>query len=367
MDCTQLHSPKKFLDASLVKLTDINNTHIKLAEHWCKLKGILEQHKYVEQLGKRVDEDRKRLENEAATKIQLWWKNLCNHKRSFAFTANIDYCIQGPHINCSSTSNEFKENARISEHEICSEMANTNDGYITDDKAQHAYIAARKIQAWWRGVFYRRKIMLDEHKVKLQLSAQEFKNAPCSEANPREERSEPLNQRIERYMYGLTSIVLTERKAMVLRLNRLADRSHVTIECMLNKGIFTFVLDCLSELNRSEAHLYVIRPLCELIVKLLSYTPFVEPFVQKELNRLVFASVHLINNNYKDKNIVTDMVCVLKILSSYQGFAQKMDELRFDWFMRRFKQYFACLKSNDARSEAFKELCRLQNFLHANN
>lgn len=61
--------------------------------------------------------------------------------------------------------------------------------------------------------------MLPEHKEKLRICIEEFRNAPCSEENPREERNEPLNMRIERYIYGLNSTVLTERKAMSLRLS----------------------------------------------------------------------------------------------------------------------------------------------------
>jgi hypothetical protein len=60
--------------------------------------------------------------------------------------------------------------------------------------------------------------MLAEHKEKLNTCVQQVRDAPCSEANPKEERNEPINKRIERYMGGLLSTVLTERKVMSLRL-----------------------------------------------------------------------------------------------------------------------------------------------------
>lgn len=62
--------------------------------------------------------------------------------------------------------------------------------------------------------------MLEEHKEKLKSCVLQVRDAPCSEENPKDERSEPLNQRILRYLEGLLSTVLTERKVMALRLSK---------------------------------------------------------------------------------------------------------------------------------------------------
>ena len=62
--------------------------------------------------------------------------------------------------------------------------------------------------------------MLQEHKEKLKSCVLQLREAPCSESNPKEERCEPLNKRIFRYLNGLLSTVLTERKVMALRLSK---------------------------------------------------------------------------------------------------------------------------------------------------
>ncbi|KAL7079420.1 hypothetical protein ACQ4LE_001441 [Meloidogyne hapla] len=223
--------------------------------------------------------------------------------------------------------------------------------------------AASIIQAWWRGLRYR-KSMLQEHKEKLKSCVLQLREAPCSEENPKEERCEPLKQRILRYLDGLLSTVLTERKVMALRLNRLADSSHVAMECMLQNRAIPTILECISDLNRSVAHLYVIRPLCTLIVKLLLYKPFVNLYVNDCLDKLLSNAIHQIHNNYNDSNVVSDQINIIKELSYYSGFAEKMRALHFDWFMQKYKQHFGKLKQNDPRFNAYRFLCNLQKRLN---
>uniref|UniRef100_A0A915PBN0 Uncharacterized protein n=1 Tax=Meloidogyne floridensis TaxID=298350 RepID=A0A915PBN0_9BILA len=221
--------------------------------------------------------------------------------------------------------------------------------------------AASIIQAWWRGLRYR-KFMLQEHKEKLKCCVLQLREAPCSEENPKEERCEPLKQRILRYLNGLLSTVLTERKVMALRLNRLADSSHVAMECMLQNRALPMILECITDLNRSVAHLYVIRPLCTLLVKLLS--PFVNQYVIVCLDKLLSNAIHQIHNNYTDSSIVSDQINVIKELSCYSGFAEKMRALHFDWFMQKYKQHFGKLKQNDPRFNAYRFLCNVQKNLN---
>lgn len=223
--------------------------------------------------------------------------------------------------------------------------------------------AASIIQAWWRGLRYR-KFMLQEHKEKLKCCVLQLREAPCSEENPKEERCEPLKQRILRYLNGLLSTVLTERKVMALRLNRLADSSHVAMECMLQNRALPMILECITDLNRSVAHLYVIRPLCTLLVKLLSYKPFVNQYVIVCLDKLLSNAIHQIHNNYTDSSIVSDQINVIKELSCYSGFAEKMRALHFDWFMQKYKQHFGKLKQNDPRFNAYRFLCNVQKNLN---
>uniref|UniRef100_A0A183C420 MIF4G domain-containing protein n=1 Tax=Globodera pallida TaxID=36090 RepID=A0A183C420_GLOPA len=205
-------------------------------------------------------------------------------------------------------------------------VADVKYGFTFEEKA------AIKLQAWWRGALCRAH-MLPEHKERLARCVEEIREAPCSEANPKDERQMPLNRRVERYLEGLLSSVLTERKVMAIRLNRLANRSHVCIECMLLRNVFGVIIECLKDLNRSEAHLYVIRPLCELILKLLS-----------------------------DKKVVSSLVNALNLLASFPGFRDKIDALNYAWYMRKFQQQFGRLKSSDSRFAAYKKLCQFNKY-----
>ncbi|KAL3108435.1 hypothetical protein niasHT_015357 [Heterodera trifolii] len=315
------------------KLIEINNTQIKTANHWLKLKGLLEQ-KYIKKLIERANNDRKQLETEAAIKIQNWWRRICAHRKETERT---------------------KETLQVEETKENLQESSVSDEKTAVSKEEKAVI---KLQAWWRGAFYRAH-MKKEHKERLARCVEEIREAPCSEANPKDERQLPLNRRVECYINGLLSSVLTERKAMAIRLNRLANRSHVCIECMLSRNIFGAIIECLKDLNRSEAHLFVIRPLCELIVKTLSYKPFVNAFAQENLGGLISLSVQLIHHNYKDNDVVSLLVTALNLLAPFIGFKEKMIALNYGWYMRKFQQLFGRLKPNDPRFAAYKKLCAI--------
>uniref|UniRef100_A0A914GZT8 Uncharacterized protein n=1 Tax=Globodera rostochiensis TaxID=31243 RepID=A0A914GZT8_GLORO len=301
-----------------------------MANHWLKLKGLFEQKKYIEGLSERVNSDRKQLEVEAAIKIQIWWRRIYAARRD-----EIERIVS-------------KENLHDS-------VVDVKYGLTFEEKS------AIKLQAWWRGTLCRAH-MLPEHKERLARCVEEIREAPCSEANPKDERQMPLNRRVECYLEGLLSSVLTERKVMAIRLNRLADHSHVCIECMLLRNVLEVIIECLKDLNRSEAHLYVIRPLCELILKLLSYKPFTDSFAENNLEGLISISVQLIHHNYKDKKVVSLLVNALNLLASFPGFRDKINALNYAWYMRKFQQQFGRLKSSDSRFAAYKKLCQFNKY-----
>uniref|UniRef100_A0A915EDR5 Uncharacterized protein n=1 Tax=Ditylenchus dipsaci TaxID=166011 RepID=A0A915EDR5_9BILA len=197
--------------------------------------------------------------------------------------------------------------------------------------------AAIKIQSWYRGCCQRRK-MPAEQLEQIQKRLLEVRYAPCQEENPQQERSEPINRRIDRHLEGIVSSSLSERRIAALRLSRLTKTSSIVADYVLRRNGLASILDALENMNRSEAHLLVIRPLSCLVLTLLKN------------------SAIQINNHYKDEEVVRENAYILGALKSYKGFQEALKEAKFEWYLEHLSKIFRRLPHTDARFIVLEEM-----------